>query len=119
MQEPLPSQTETPGPMQPATLAILQQRPLHIPTLSPGQACPVAPVRRVVSSFGIAIGDGPVYADIGLEQPSQHPILYFVNAQYFMNSQGHGWGRAKIIRPEVLSITAISSHEADNSTDHI
>jgi len=122
-QQPSPFQrnptTVTPGPtQQPVTLAMLQQRTLHIPTLASGHGCPVAPAKQVVSSYGIAIGDGPAYAAIGLAQPSQHPILYIADAQHFMNGQSQGWGGAKVfwfIRPEYYGPLLIRGQQLDGS----
>jgi hypothetical protein len=47
-------------------------RPLHLPRLAPGDACPVSPVdQRVdwesVNAFGDGIGPGPVYPGLGDE----------------------------------------------------
>lgn len=43
---------------------------LHLPTISPGAACPVSPVdRRVnwsrINTFGMGTGSGPVYPGVG------------------------------------------------------
>ena len=40
-------------------------RPLSLPTLGPGETCPVGVGRRVSNSFGLAVCDGPVFA-VGL-----------------------------------------------------
>ncbi len=45
----------------PAAWAALRARPLRLPTLDPGVACPAAAGRTVQQTFGPAIGDGPVY----------------------------------------------------------
>jgi len=45
----------------PATWNTLRARPLILPTLGPGVACPAAQGRTVYPSFGPAIGDGPAY----------------------------------------------------------
>lgn len=39
----------------------LAARPLTLPTLAPGAACPAAQGRDVQASYGVAIGSGPVY----------------------------------------------------------
>lgn len=39
----------------------LRARPLRLPTLPPGAACPAAAGRTVHEGYGPAIGDGPVY----------------------------------------------------------
>src|SRR5436309_2543367 len=51
------------------------QRPLHLPTLRPGQACPVSAARRVSRNFGPAIGSGPVFA-AGLIGEGPFPFEY-------------------------------------------
>lgn len=45
----------------PALWASLRARPLLLPTLGPGAACPAATGRSVEPAYGPAIGDGPVY----------------------------------------------------------
>lgn len=45
----------------PAAWNILRARPLRLPALPPGAACPAAQGQSVHASFGAAIGDGPVY----------------------------------------------------------
>ena len=48
---------------QPASdLAGALQRPLHLPTLAPGAACPVTAPRPIVTWSGPGIGPGPVYS---------------------------------------------------------
>jgi len=49
----------------PAQLRQLEQRPLHLPTLAPGAACPLVPARRLSNTYGLALGleQGPVYAE--------------------------------------------------------
>ena len=39
----------------------LRARPLRLPTLAPGGACPASPGRVVESGFGTASGEGPAY----------------------------------------------------------
>ncbi|HEX8995880.1 MAG TPA: hypothetical protein VF812_07610 [Ktedonobacterales bacterium] len=45
----------------PAQWNALRARPLILPVLAPGAACPAAQGRTVDAGFGAAIGDGPVY----------------------------------------------------------
>lgn len=45
----------------PATWASLRARPLRLPSLAPGVACPAASGRVVEPSYGPVIGDGPAY----------------------------------------------------------
>jgi hypothetical protein len=39
----------------------LRARPLRLPAIPPGAACPAAPGKSVHETFGPAIGDGPAY----------------------------------------------------------
>jgi len=41
------------------------RRPLRLPILATGEACPRDPGRRVSPNFGLASGDGPVYPTLG------------------------------------------------------
>ncbi len=41
--------------------ALLRQKPLHLPTLAPGAACPVDVEKQVSPDVGLAPGDGPLY----------------------------------------------------------
>ncbi|HEX8728251.1 MAG TPA: hypothetical protein VF739_06500 [Ktedonobacterales bacterium] len=45
----------------PAEWSNLRARPLRLPTIAPGAACPGSPGRVVQPSFGMASGDGPAY----------------------------------------------------------
>jgi hypothetical protein len=47
--------------IEPASWAKLRARPLLLPTLTPGAACPAAQGRVVQPGIGPAIGDGPAY----------------------------------------------------------
>lgn len=59
--------TQTPTPMglgqsgTPTSQSLLPQRPLRLPQLSPGEACPLAPGRQVSPDLGPALGKGPIY----------------------------------------------------------
>lgn len=53
-----PSPTVTPSP---DTWAALRQRPLAVPSLTPGSPCPRAEGRRVSPGFAFALGAGPAY----------------------------------------------------------
>jgi hypothetical protein len=62
---PIPPGT-TPSPIVlttalPDTWSALQHVPLHIPTLAPGEQCPVVPVGQVNPSLGDALGTGPAF----------------------------------------------------------
>ncbi len=53
--------TTTTADIPTAAWASLRARPLRLPTLAPGAACPAAQGQIVESGFGPAIGDGPAY----------------------------------------------------------
>jgi len=44
----------------------LESRPLHLPRIEPGAACPRSTGRQVDPNFGIAYGDGPAYPVMGV-----------------------------------------------------
>jgi hypothetical protein len=68
--------------------------PLHLPTLGPGEACPVSAARRVSRSFGPAVGTGPVFA-VGLGSKTIFPFEYPSNKQSIF--YGSGWGGDKVL----------------------
>lgn len=53
----------------------LASRPLHLPQITPGAACPRSPGRVVNPNFGIAYGPGPVYP-VGMEVGSDGIVHY-------------------------------------------
>jgi hypothetical protein len=54
------------------------RRPLHLPSLGAGGACPVSPVAPAVTIAGPAVGSGPLYA----AQPSPLVIAGFINSAW-------------------------------------
>nr|BBH88832.1 hypothetical protein KTC_35830 [Thermosporothrix sp. COM3] len=56
-----PQTNATLTPTATVTLQMLQQRPLHLPSLASGTSCPVTPSQRVDLRFGAAQGKGPLY----------------------------------------------------------
>ena len=57
--------TSTPAPTATATpdaTALLRKRPLQLLKLEAGSPCPRLHARQVAPNYGIALGDGPVYA---------------------------------------------------------
>jgi hypothetical protein len=60
-----PTGVPTPIVLRPSgtadSLTLLQQRPLHLPTLAPGAACPALPGKQVSPDLGSALGVGPIY----------------------------------------------------------
>jgi hypothetical protein len=71
-------------------------RPLHVPSLAPGDSCPVVPGRTINPRLGPAIGEGPVYltgvsdgtvefappADFGSQSWAGQITLYAVRPDY-------------------------------------
>ncbi len=118
-----PAPTATPVPFFPTTAAdpawqVLEQRPLHLPTLAPGVPCPTTPGHVTRPDLGIGLGPGPVY-----------PILGQVTADQQQaereQTQGHlpydptgkaGWGGMKVlwvIAPSYAGFVLIRGHQLD------
>lgn len=76
-----PAPLPTPAPTE---LDLLRQRPLEIPSLAAGAACPTTPAQRVVDALAPALGDGPVYAVL-----NAGVMLSYVSADNFYSYQ---WG---------------------------
>ncbi|MGI8586283.1 MAG: hypothetical protein ACR2M0_01160 [Chloroflexia bacterium] len=53
--------------------ATLRQRPLQIPAIAPGSACPTTPGKQVFPAFAAALGSGPIYP-VGLGTAG---VLYY------------------------------------------
>ncbi len=71
-----PAQTVTPLPFYATEAADpgwvpLQQRPLHLPALAPGTACPHARGHLLSLEFNLALGDGPAYPILAQATHSQ------------------------------------------------
>ena len=43
----------------------LGSRPLELPTIDPGSACPTTATERISEAFGVVSGEGPVYPLLG------------------------------------------------------
>ena len=74
----------TPTPIPTATSVplstILRARPLRLPTLLPGSACPVTPTRTVNPENAEVAGDGPVYL-VDSQETIFFPFAQTANAQ--------------------------------------
>ena len=87
-------------PAQPdQTATDLRQRPLHLPPLKSDVPCPTSPARRVAAQFGIAQGNGPVYATIGEAESSQPVVLHYADPAHFGQGEptNQGWGGLKVL----------------------
>jgi hypothetical protein len=84
-----------------SALLMLQQRPLHLPVVTPGESCTTTPEKKVFPSFGIAQGDGPAYATIGVPVVTSPAIFFYADAQHFGHFAGgvadQGWGGQKVL----------------------
>jgi hypothetical protein len=72
-------------------------RPLHVPTVAPGEPCPVSGVGTVnFRKYGVAagLGPGPAYP-IGFEQPGS--VLTFIAPQASPEFAGSEWGGQKVL----------------------
>jgi hypothetical protein len=86
---PIPPRS-TPSPIvlttaQPDDWTALQQVPLQIPMLAPGEPCPVAPGVQVNPELGDALGTGPVFlVGLGKEGTLDLSQLIQQNGEYSM-----------------------------------
>jgi hypothetical protein len=58
--------------------ALLESRPLNLPTMAPGAPCPRMAARQVTPSLGPALGSGPAYA---ISSPSS--VVMFASPKQF------------------------------------
>ncbi len=98
---PTPIPTATPVPLS----TILRARPLRLPTLSPGSACPVTPSHIIDADIGAEVGDGPVY-------------LYSVQSTVFFrptqSGGAQGWVAGQLwllIKPGVEGAVLVRGHQ--------
>jgi hypothetical protein len=98
-----PAPTVTPLPIF-ATLAAdpgwapLEQRPLHLPALAPGTACPHAR-GLLFPEFGVALGHGPAYPILAYVQANaseEGGVLHYVDASHYQGGKS-GWGGEKVL----------------------
>ncbi|HCI79266.1 MAG TPA: hypothetical protein DHW02_06225 [Ktedonobacter sp.] len=103
----------------PTTLQMLQQRPLHLPVLAPGAACPTSPEKRIDPRLGIVQGNGPAYATIGTETITSPAIFHYADAQHFANGvDTQGWGGQKVlwfINPSYHGLVLVRGHQLDGT----
>ena len=84
------SQSATPvvTPQPADEWSALRQRPLNLPTVTPGSPCPTSGGKSVSPDFGIALGDGPVY-----------PVAFYPDGTYYYAGalQEGGWYLLKVL----------------------
>jgi hypothetical protein len=96
----------------------LQQRPLHLPTIAPGDSCPTTAEKRVTDNFGIAQGDGPVYATIGADAIAAEAVFHYVDAQHLWqnNANSPKWGGQKVlwfVNPNYQGLVLVRGKQMD------
>ena len=99
-----PAPTVTPLPFYATAAAdpgwhALQQRPLHLPTLAAGAACPTTPGHLVRADLGIGLGTGPVYPILGeaTSNPQQAQTLQTQAILQYRPTGSYGWGGMKVL----------------------
>lgn len=109
-----PGAQSTSASAPPATTwAELEQRPLRVPHLTPGAACPVTPTQPGISpDFGDAVGNSPVYV-IGMTRGifSYGPAMAF-------GDPTNPWGGGKVIwqiKPEYQGLVLIRGQQVDGT----
>ena len=89
------------------------QRPLHLPMLASGATCPRMIEHKIFPSFGLALGDGPVYP-VG-DGPWKHGIFYFGDAR-----ADDGWYYLKVLwvgSPQYHGPILIRGHQIDGPNE--
>ncbi len=74
---------------EPDEWSALRQRPLQIYPIKAGSPCPVSASRIVAPQFGLAFGDGPIYAVLGAEA---NGVVNYAGAR-----QEGGWFYHKVL----------------------
>jgi len=102
------------------TAKMLEQRPLHIPTIEVGRFCPTTPVKRASADFGLAQGNGPAYATIGAEKISPHAVFDYADAEHFGTDvqANRGWGGQKVlwfINPSYTGLILVRGRQLDGT----
>ncbi len=105
---PIPTATATPVPLA----MILRARPLRLPTLSSGSACPVTPAREVNPGITEVAGDGPVYLVTG---------GYAIQFPFAQSAHSQGWAKQDylsfLIRPGVIGDVLVRGRQIDGSNE--
>ena len=101
---PPPEATTTPD-----VWATLRQRPLELPWQAPSEPCPTTAVRNV-SNFPYVLGDGPIYAAVGLRDGE---IIYAY-------ADGSEWGISKVLwlsSPDYSGPALIRGYQLDGTNE--
>jgi hypothetical protein len=108
-----PTPTRTPVP---DAWTALRQRPLHLPSLVAGAACPAEQARQVSPNFGPGIGSGPAYAALGLDVGALGVLLMAPPS----NFQSAEWGGNKVlwyVAPEYHGLVLMRGHQLDGPNE--
>jgi hypothetical protein len=92
--------------------AALRQKPLHLPTLAPGVACPVDVEKLISPDLGLAPGDGPLYP-IG---PWKQGIYNYAGVAV----SSDGWYYLKVLwaaQPDFQGQALIRGHQLDGPNE--
>lgn len=114
---PLATPTEAPPPPSPSATAPVDvqavlHRPLHVPTLAAGSACPSDPAHSVSPDFGPALGAGPIYPVIG-------QLVNGVLRGWQVKEDG-GWYYIKVLwigSPDYKGSVLIRGHQIDGPNE--
>lgn len=91
--------------------AALRQRPLTLPVLAAGGSCPVNTGKTVLPDFGLALGNGPIYA-VGF---GAEGVAYYGGSQ-----QAGGWYYIKVLWvgiPSYKGSVLVRGHQIGGSND--
>ena len=90
----------------------LRKRPLQLPTLAPGAACPVSKGAVVAPQFGLAYGSGSIYAVLGADEGA--------TVKYGATRQDGGWFYHKVLwigQPSFKGPLLVRGRQLDGSNE--
>lgn len=98
----------------------LQQRPLHLPTLTLETPCPTTYGQEIQPAYGIGLGNGPVYAVFfgGIHSDNVYGVVEYGDAQTFGDGTSD-WGGVKVlwvIKPPYRGPVLIRGGRLDGSS---
>jgi hypothetical protein len=94
--------------------ALLEDRPLRLPTLAPGAPCPATHGAFVNQNIGIAVGQPPVYALYNVGSSAEGVLRYSTSATF--GAAPSAWGGQSVlwvIRPEALGPVLVRGRQVD------
>jgi hypothetical protein len=115
VQAPTPTPTPTRTPV-PDEWTALRQRPLHLPSLVAGAACPAEHARQVLPPYGPGIGSGPAYAALGLDVGALG-VLAIEPPSTFQSAE---WGGSKVlwyVAPAYHGPVLVRGHQLDGPNE--